>query len=330
MNRPRKKDRHLPACVHFRHGAYYYVKGAKWRPLGKDLRSALAQYATFMEAPEGSMPKLIWTVLDHLRPKLKPATVAQYTVAAKKLAVALIEFNPQDVKPRDVAEIKVGMSAHPNMANRCLSFLRQVFDYALEHGLVDSNPAIGVKRHAEKKRTRLLSQVEFDAIYAQAGERLQVVMELLRFTGQRVVDVLQIRESAILAEGIRFRQQKTDAYLTVKWTPGLTAAVARARGLQGNVRTLTLLTSRWRKAPDYRSVRDQWEVACKAAGVEDAHLHDLRAMSATRARSEGLNATKLLGHSSAKQTERYLRDREAVLVEGPSFGQVMDTGQKKL
>jgi hypothetical protein len=53
-------------------------------------------------------------------------------------------------------------------------------------------------------------------------------------------------------------------------------------------------------------------------------------MSATRARSEGLNATKLLGHSSAKQTERYLRDREAELVEGPSFGQVMDSGQKKL
>jgi integrase len=329
MNRPRKKDRHLPSCVHFRHGQHYYVKGGKWQPLGKDLRSALAKYATFLEAPEGSMPKLIWTVLDDLRPKLKPATVAQYTVAAKKLAVALVEFNPADVKPRDVAEIKVGMAAHPNMANRCLSFLRQVFDYALEHGLVESNPAIGIKRHVEKKRTRLLSQVEYDAIYAKAPARMQVIMELLRYTGQRVVDVLQLRESDITPDGIRFRQQKTGTFLTVKWTPGLSAAVERARTIQGPVRTLTLLSNRYRKAPDYRSVRDQWDAAVTAAKVADAHLHDLRAMSATRARSEGKNATKLMGHSSAKQTERYLRDREAELVEGPSFGQIMDSGQKK-
>jgi hypothetical protein len=244
MNRPRKKDRHLPACVHFRHGAYYYVKGAKWRPLGKDLRSALAQYATFMEAPEGSMPKLIWTVLDHLRPKLKPATVAQYTVAAKKLAVALVEFNPAG---REAARRGRDQGRHVG---------------APEHGEpVPVVPAPGLRLRARARPGGQQSRHRGEAprreeahaaaipgrvrCHLRAGRRAECrsVMELLRFTGQRVVDVLQIRESAILAEGIRFRQQKTDAYLTVKWTPGLTAAVARARALQGNVRTLTLLTN---------------------------------------------------------------------------------------
>ncbi len=49
------------------------------------------------------------------------------------------------------------MVATPNMCNRCLSFLRQVFDYALEQerpGL-DDNPADNVKRYPEGKRTQL-------------------------------------------------------------------------------------------------------------------------------------------------------------------------------
>ena len=40
------------------------------------------------------------------------------------------------------------------------------------------------------------------------------------------------------------------------------------------------------------------------------------------------DATGLLGHKSKSMTERYLRDREIPTVDGPSFGQVLDVGQK--
>ena len=55
-------------------------------------------------------------------------------------------------------------------------------------------------------------------------------------------------------------------------------------------------------------------------GMADTHLHDLRALALTHARRQGLNATRLAGHSSPVQTERYLRDREEPLASGPSFG----------
>jgi integrase len=67
-------------------------------------------------------------------------------------------------------------------------------------------------------------------------------------------------------------------------------------------------------------VRDQWDKARIAAKVEDATLHDLRAMAATWAKRQGQNATTLLGHTNVVQTERYLRDREAKVAESPSFG----------
>jgi integrase len=330
MARPRKNDTHLPPCVYPRHGAYWHVKSNKWTRLGVTFEEALIAYARIIDAPRGGMPDLIDTVLKHIGPNLSKATIAQYDTAARKLKKKLQQFAPDQVKPKHVAAIKVALASTPNMANRCLSLLRQVFAYALEQQLVDSNPAVGIKRHLEAKRGRLIGMDEYAGVYAKAGPRLQIIMDLLIRTGQRVGDVLRIRRADLTEEGIRFVQQKTGhtvqgvhnggVKLVVPWTPELRAVVARAKTLHGNIRALTLLHNRRGKPPDYRTVKLQWDTACAAAGVADAHLHDLRAVALTAARRQGLNATRLAGHSSPAQTERYLRDREEPLASGPSFG----------
>jgi len=321
MARPRKADTHLPPCVYPRHGAFWHVKSGKWTRLGATLEDALVAYARMHDAPRGGMPDLIDTVLTHIRPNLSKNTIAQYDTAARKLKKMLVQFAPDQVRPKHIAAIKVAMASTPNMANRCLSLLRQVFSWALEQQLIEMNPAVGIKRHLESKRGRLISMDEYRAIYGHAGERLQVIMDLLIRTGQRVSDVLRIRRTDLTDEGIRFVQQKTGAKLVVPWTPELRAVVDRAKLLHGNIRALTLLHNRRGKTPDYRTVALQWTKACEAAGVADAHIHDLRAVALTAARKQGLNATRLAGHSSPAMTERYLRDREEPLADGPSFGQ---------
>lgn len=328
MNRPREKDRHLPPNVYLRHGAYYYVKGGKWSRLGSSLREALAAYAALHEAVKGSMPELIQEALKHILPRVKPSTRKNYEVAAKKLSKILVEFTPQQVKPKDIAGIKRALADMPNMCNRCLSLLRQVFDYALENEIVDSNPAVGIKRHHERKRTRMLSLDEYQAIYAKAGPRLQVIMDLCIRTGQRINAVLRIHRNDLLEDGIRFPAHKTDSKVTVPWTPELRVVVERAKGLRRNIVALTLLHNKRGKAPDYRSVQDQWQNACEAAGVADAHLHDLRALAATWAKKQGKDPTALLGHTSSAQTVRYLRDKEEPVADGPSFGHLLNSERK--
>jgi site-specific recombinase XerC len=115
------------------------------------------------------MPTLIDAVQMHLAPRLALSTRKQYAFAAKKLKELFSDFTPEQVTPKHIAQIKVALARTPNMANRVLSFSRQVFDYALERQLIQSNPAIGIKRHREAKRTRLITQAEFDSIYAKAG-----------------------------------------------------------------------------------------------------------------------------------------------------------------
>jgi integrase len=326
--RPRKKDKHLPRCVYERHGAYWYVKGGKWTRLGRDLGEALQAYAQIVQSrpAQSGMPGLIDRVLDHIKPRLAPSTVEQYEAAARYLKDAFADFEPSQVLPRHVAAIKVDLSNTPNMANRVLSFTRQVFAIALEWGEVDSNPAIGIKRHSEKKRGRYITDEEYRAIYSHAPERLQIIMDLLYLTGQRVNDVLTLKREAVSEAGIAFQPSKTKgstgARLTVKTSPALSEAVSRCTGRK------YLIEGRWGSKVDYRSVVEQWRLACERAGVEDVQLRDLRAKSLTDAKAQGLDPTALAAHHSPAMTARYIRRRETPLVEGPvldaiksSFGQ---------
>lgn len=162
--RPRKQQRHLPSCVYQRHGAYYLVKAGKWTRLGADLTAALAEYARLQGQSSGGMEALIEEALPHITKGKAEATKDQYGVAARKLQAILADFSPQQVMPKHVAQMRRALSDTPNMANRCITVLRLVFDYAVEEQRVDSNPCTGIKRLEEAKRDRLVLRDEFERI----------------------------------------------------------------------------------------------------------------------------------------------------------------------
>jgi len=319
--RQRKQNRHLPSCVYHRHGAYYHVKSGKWTRLGAELDEALREYARLMGQSKGGMPGLIEDALPHITREVKQTTADQYTIAARKLQAILEEFSPHQVKQSTVYAMQEGLAQTPNMANRCLTVLRLVFTYAVKHSIVDTNPCTGVNRLREKKRDRLIEHDEFFKVRQHAAPRLQLMMDIAYLTGQRIMDVATLHRSALREEGVYFRQEKTDAKLLVAWTPELRAAVDKAKAMGGKINAMTLFHTSRGGAPSYRTVYDQWVTACTKAGMSDTTMRDIRAMSATNAKRQGKDATALLGHASPTMTDRYLRDREVPVVQGPSFGQ---------
>lgn len=320
--RPRKHDRHLPACMYFKHGAYWYVKRGVWDRLAKDLPTALAEYSKRIEPRSGGgMADLIDRVLKHIAPTIKPSTYKQYVVAANKLKPIMVEFAPDQVRPRDVAAIKNHMSDTPNMANRVLSFLRIVFNYAVEWQLVEVNPCVGVRRFRETKRDRLITDDEFRAIRSAAKHKATpIVMDLCHLTGQRIGDVLRIRNSDITADGIAFTQQKTGARLVVTMTPELQSVLDHARSVfPADQRAATLLYTRGFRPYSYKTIYDAFCRAAEAAGIEDAAPNDLRAKSLTAADLEGLSAQTLGGHTTDQQTRRYIRHRKPARAHSPKL-----------
>jgi hypothetical protein len=59
-----------------------------------------------------------------------------------------------------------------------------------------------------------------------------------------------------------------------------------------------LLLSPWGKLFAYWTTRTLWDKACAAANVKDAHIHDIRAKSATDVKKAGVDSMALLGHKS--------------------------------
>ena len=57
-----------------------------------------------------------------------------------------------------------------------------------------------------------------------------------------------------------------------------------------------------------QSIKRSWATACRRAGIEDFHIHDLRHTCAAWLVSAGVALTEirdLLGHSTIRMTERY-------------------------
>ncbi len=326
--RPRKNDRHLPACMYLKHGAYYLVRKGKWTRLDTDFQAALLAYAKATStASIGGMPALIDKALAHHCKKLAPNTVKQYTEAAERLKAIFAEFEPGQVLPKHVAAVKMDMASTPNMCNRILSFLRIVFGYALEWQLVDSNPCIGIKRHEEGRRDRYINDAEFGALMAHCSEYMRVIFETCFLTGQRVGDVLKIRLSDISPEGVEFVQQKTGAKLIVRMTHDLQDVIDRAKALPRKVRGLTLFCTRGGGKPVcYSTVKDAFAAARASAGVENVTIHDLRAKSLTDADEEGKDAQKLGGHTDSRMTARYLRGKKPTVAHSPTMPRPIKRG----
>lgn len=318
--RPRKKDRHLPACMYQKHGAYYLVRKGKWERLDSDYQAALLAYAKKTSSSSlGGMPDLIDRAMAQHCKKLSANTVKQYSAAAERLKEIFAEFEPRQVLPRHVAAVKMQLADTPNMCNRILSFLRVVFGYALEWQEVDSNPCAGIKRHEEARRDRYITDGELHALLAASSPYIRGILEMCYLTGQRIGDVLAIRLADISPEGVTFTQQKTGSKLIVGMTPDMQAVIDRAKSLPRKVRGMTLFCSRAGKPVSYFSVRDAFRALRDATGIDGVTIHDIRAKSLTDADREGKSAQTLGGHTDARMTARYLRGRLPKLAEAPTM-----------
>src|SRR5262245_23730126 len=118
MARPRKKDKHLPPCVYFRHGGYYHVKAGNWTLLARDLPSALHEYGRRFSERSGGLDAHIDRAMLVVCKEVAANTSKQYHQAAAELKHMLGNIpDPADLKPRDVVAVKRQLADTPNYAN---------------------------------------------------------------------------------------------------------------------------------------------------------------------------------------------------------------------
>lgn len=324
--RPRKNNRNLPARMYLKHGRYWYVLRGKWHPLSKDYAEALAQYARHTSSAGDGMAGLIDRFLLEVAPQKTLKTQKEYCRLGERLKNIFSEFTPAQVKPHHIAKvIDHEAKKAPVQANRMRQLLSVIFSYGVRWGAVDANPCRDVKGISVKKRDRYITDAEFAAVKAVANESIGCIMDFCYYTGQRISDVLKVRLSDITVDGVYFEQGKTGKKLMVGMGEELAEVIERAKGLHNKVRGMTLFHGRGGKQYGYFGVSAMFRRACKAAGVADFHLHDIRAKSLTDLDRQGGNAQTLGGHGSRSTTEGYIKARNIEIAQSPKMGKVLDS-----
>ena len=337
MGRRRRSDLHLPARMYERRGKFYFANPTteKWEPLGDDIALALAKYGQIV-GPLWS-GRTLADVFDRYKTgvtALLPSearrdheirtldrfkrlfgNMSPDALTAKHLYVYMdkrIDERPEFIEKKLPA---------PAAAEKDMRFLSDVLKKAIKWGAATVNAALNIEFDKRPKNTRDVTQAEYDAVYAMATERMQIAMDLASNIGQRRADILRIRpKQDFTDEGILLRQGKTGTPLVIEWTPGLLAAVERAKALKPEIPREYLLRTGTGKGYTPSGFGANWQRLMKKATSPGKHgeppvlaewfkFHDFRAKAATeKADLEGEEeAQKLMGHKDIKTTRGYIR-----------------------
>ncbi|CAG9297085.1 tyrosine-type recombinase/integrase [Celerinatantimonas diazotrophica] len=247
--------------------------------------------------------------------ELATETRKDYRKYAKKVLPVFGKMNVNKVKPEHVRLYmdKRGLSSRIQ-ANREHAFFSQCFRFGYERGLCKSNPCKGVRKFKETSRKRYITDVEYNALYKAADPVIQVAMELAYLCCARQGDILAMRTSQILEDGIFIAQGKTGIEQIKEWSPRLRKAIALSKQLPtkpGVVSTFVVcqpdgsrftrdgFSSRWRKTRS--KVRE-------ITGLPmDFTFHDLKAKGISDLDGTLQEKQEISGHKDIRQTARYDR-----------------------
>jgi len=216
-------------------------------------------------------------------------------------------------------------------ANRALSILSSICTQAEKWGIIPqgSNPCRHVQPFNEAPRLRDIQPFELLALgrAIRECERLGrpkvwplAAIKVIALCAGRVSEVLHLKrgQDIFLDKGYAvIRDHKTSGRIGGKRLELPPAAVEILRNLPRKGRSDWYFPGRGEGAPlSPACLRVAWTGICRAAGVNDLHLHDFRSFAASEGLEQGIDArttAKLLGHSSSQTTERhYLKVREGM------------------
>jgi integrase len=256
----------------------------------------------------------------------------------KWLRPALGRMKVDDVTHDDVKAVHADITAKgsPITANRTVALLSKVFSLALTWQVVTEagkqpwrspakgNPARGIRRNVENRRTRYLEgdeMVRLLRVLAGRKDLSALAVRLALLTGARRGEILGATwEQFDLKRGRWWKpasstKQQRDHILPLSAPARQLLAEMRAeaerRAAKVGLKVKDadfVFPSRGGADTPQRQLKRAWKTICEAAGLEDFHYHDLRHSHASLLVSGGSSLPligSLLGHSNPQTTQRY-------------------------
>jgi integrase len=231
---------------------------------------------------------------DHL-PKKRPSSQRDDAgMIAREVLPALKHLKVSEVTFTDIDGLhrKITNRGKQHRANRVMALVSKMFSLAIRWGWRTDNPAKGIERNPEVKRTRHLSGAELaaltEALAGYADQDAANIVRLLMLTGARRGEVLAAKwDDFDLENGIWTKPGATTKQKTEHRVP----LSAPARQLLATLYEDRIAEHVFpgRSGGHRENIKGAWEDLSKAAGITGARLHDLRHTYASLLASSGMS-----------------------------------------
>jgi len=254
--------------------------------------------------------------------------------------------NIDEITRLDIKEYLISLNIKPTSVNKYKSCIKEIFELAVDDGVIAVNPALNIKIKGESKKN--IEYYSKNEVYKlldaskEVSDIFHTYLEIAFNTGMRVGEIL----------GLQLNDFKDDGYIHIKRTRTLGVVGSgktfnAIRNVPYNAYMLELAKKIQPKdnlflfgnIDDARKLRFMWANTCKLAGVDKHKLYSTRHTFATLMLRENIVSINelagLLGHSSPKVTLSHY----ASVIDGKNielganfslFGHNMDTSTKRL
>jgi len=194
--------------------------------------------------------------------------------------------------------------AKPATINRELTVIKQIFKQVHRQGLIQSNPTIFVSyEKMSNMRDRWITPEEESILISYACDWLKPIIPFATSTGMRRGEILNLRFEAINIQTrtITLNSTKNGVNRAIPLTERAFKSIPTDR--DGG-----LVFTRVGKPITNEELEYAFRKACRLAGIQNLHFHDLRHTFATRLVQYGVQlytVQRLLGHKNPNMTQRY-------------------------
>lgn len=245
---------------------------------------------------------------------LKKGTIDGYRFNVRTLTRLLGDLHLDEISRRALAEfvtIRKRTGVTDATIRRDLAVLGSVFTTAIRWGWVDTSPVTAFNKRSLKlsrPRTRFLSREEFARLHEVASDDLGPILVLAVETGMRKAELL-----GLTLGSLDLRRREAHLEDTKSSTPRRVPLSPRALE---TIRELLERRSRPRSSylfckadgSQIGNPKKAFEGACRRAGIDDFHFHDLRHTFASWWVQDGgdlYRLSRILGHTTLQMSSRY-------------------------
>jgi integrase/recombinase XerD len=238
---------------------------------------------------------------------LNPSTLRKYRLLHNHVAAFAHKHGLRGVSELDTGttrRFREQRVLSPRTASKELQRIRAFFNFSIENGWIEKNPARAIKSPEIRPNPTLpFSDSEVSKLLGNADFRTRLFFRVLLHSGLRIIDAAQLRPERIEHGKLFLYQQKTGIPVRVPLPPDLIADLAKQPTTGGFY--FAVASDNPISIAEY--YRQKLTKAGKAAGVANARPHRFRDTFAVRLLEKGVpleTVSTLLGHTDIKTTQR--------------------------